>query len=297
MNRVAIRLRPGTLWPAIVQCTQTARASGVLRPIETASETVADAGLNFIVRKRSALVRKDEARSRPARFDPFLPYEEELFVADVSDSHLALLNKFNVIEHHLLIVTRSYEDQESLLGEEDFAALAACMREFDSLAFYNGGQAAGASQPHKHLQLVPLPLENASRTVPLEAVFEPVREAKGLCRLPALPFRHAFSWMGPAWFDDPWLAADELRKLYLGMLGFVALGAVPGERGARQPGPYNLLLTRDWMLLVPRSRECFGTISVNALGFAGSMFVRNDEQLQAVRQAGPMRLLTEVVPR
>ena len=48
-----------------------------------------------------------------------------MFVADVSDTHLCLLNKFNVIEHHLLIVTRKFEHQETLLTVRDFQAVLA----------------------------------------------------------------------------------------------------------------------------------------------------------------------------
>ena len=40
----------------------------------------------------------------------------------------------------------------------DFDALARGLAAIDGLAFYNGGTVAGASQPHKHLQLVPVPL-------------------------------------------------------------------------------------------------------------------------------------------
>jgi ATP adenylyltransferase len=45
---------------------------------------------------------------------------------------------------------------------------------------------------------------------------------------------------------------------------------------------------------VPRSRERFGTISINALGFAGSLFVRDEEETQDLREAGPMRALRAV---
>ena len=293
MDPSRIQLRPGTLWAALVQREQSALASGALQPIATVGEILPDAGVNFIVRKVSSLEQKERPRRSEGGSNPFLPYEKELFVADVSDSHLALLNKFNVLEHHLLIVTRSYADQEALLDEDDLAALAACMREFESLGFHNAGTQAGASQPHKHLQLVPLPMEQGGPAVPIEPLFEPVRGVKGLCRLPALPFRHAFSWMDPAWFDDAALASRELRALYLGMLAAAGLSGTT-EKSVRQSGPYNLLLTRRWMLLVPRSREHFGPVSVNALGFAGSLFVRDDEQMQAVRHAGPMKMLAGV---
>ncbi len=63
---------------------------------------------------------------------------------------------------------------------------------------------------------------------------------------------------------------------------------------AEAPLPYNLLVTREWMLLVPRSREFFGTISVNALGFAGGLLVRNGEEMKRVRDAGPMEVLRSV---
>ncbi len=62
----------------------------------------------------------------------------------------------------------------------------------------------------------------------------------------------------------------------------------------RHSAPYNLLITRRWMLLVPRTREFFAGISVNALGFAGSLFVRDKKQLAAAISHGPLRVLREV---
>ena len=58
--------------------------------------------------------------------------------------------------------------------------------------------------------------------------------------------------------------------------------------------PYNLLATRKWLLFVPRSKERFESISVNALGFAGAMFVQDREALQQVRMCGPMAVLKGV---
>ena len=159
------------------------------------------------------------------------------------------------------------------------------MREFESLGFYNAGRQAGASQPHKHLQIVPLPLERDGAALPLEAPLEPLRQVQGLCRIPAFGFRHVFSWIDPASLEP-----GALHALYLRMLSAAGLS---GDR-TRQTGPYNLVLTRRWMLLVPRSKEHFGPVSVNALGFAGSLFVRGEEQMQALRSAGPMAVLAAV---
>jgi ATP adenylyltransferase len=48
------------------------------------------------------------------------------------------------------------------------------------------------------------------------------------------------------------------------------------------------------MLLVPRSREFFEGISINSLGFAGALLVRNESQLHILTQRGPMSALKEV---
>jgi ATP adenylyltransferase len=45
------------------------------------------------------------------------------------------------------------------------------------------------------------------------------------------------------------------------------------------------------MLLVPRSQATFERVAINALAFAGAMFVRHPEQLAAVRALGPMAVL------
>jgi ATP adenylyltransferase len=129
---------------------------------------IEDGGVPFLVRQAANLARKEEASKLAAKSaadaasawrDPFSPCEEALRVGDIGERHFLLLNKFNVLAHHLLIVTKDFEPQESLVGEDDFAALFACLDRFDGLGFYNGGTVAGSSQPHKHLQIVPLPLD------------------------------------------------------------------------------------------------------------------------------------------
>lgn len=270
-----------------------------MQPIATEQTSIDDGGIRFVVRKVSSLARKELDKRQPrseqgAPRNPFLPYEQDLFVAHVSDRHVALLNKFNVIDWHLLIVTLEFERQEMLLNLDDFAALAACLREVDGLAFYNGGEAAGPSQSHKHMQLIALPLVEGSPPVPMERAFEPRPGMAAIAELSGLPFRNGLARIEAGGFDDPPRAAEILRSLYLRLLELTDIPGLPTPAGPRQSAPYNLLLTRRWMLLVPRSRDGFAGVSVNSLGFAGSLFVKNDEQLEIVTRVGPMRLLAEV---
>jgi ATP adenylyltransferase len=84
----------------------------------------------------------------------------------------------------------------------------------------------------------------------------------------------------------------ELYDAAMDAIEVVEEGAANDE--PKRMAPYNLLVTRRWMLAVPRSRERFDSISVNALGFAGSLFVRDAAEMQRLREAGPMRVLQEV---
>lgn len=288
---------------AIAARARAALASGALEPIETDETFLDDGEVRFVVRSVSSLAHKRAAGTLPkdgARPNPFAPPDAELVVGEVTPTHFGLLNKYPVVPHHLLIVTREFVDQETLLDAADFAALAACLREVDGLGFYNGGRAAGASQPHRHLQLVPLPLATGAWPVPMEAVFDQWASGGGTARLLRLPFRNAFAVLEGSLVQAP-DAGERLREQYALMMAACGLcedAANDGGRAANEPerqrGPYNLLVTRRWMLLVPRSHEHFGTVSVNALGFAGSLFVRDQSEMAMLRAAGPMKALQAV---
>jgi len=293
---------PGSLWGRLVQSTERALRSGALQPIPTEFELVEDGAARFLVRRLTQLERKKRAREEQARTavstgeepNPFLPYEEEMFVAEISETHVGLLNKFNVVDHHLLIVTREFEEQDSLLTAEDFRALWSCMAEYESLGFYNAGTISGASQRHKHLQLVPLPLAPEGPPVPTVPLLERVEYSGQIGRSPDLPFLHALGRVDPGWSAASEDAGEATRERYLALLRAVDLLDGSDPETQSWPDPYNLLVTRDWMMLIPRSEESFRSISINALGFAGSLLVWNEPQLQAVKDHGPLRILESV---
>jgi ATP adenylyltransferase len=290
-------LQPGTLWPAVCAATGQALAAGALEPFETEQSVIDEAGVRFLVRRVSSLERKiaDARRSRPqADVNPFLPYDPRMFVADIGAGHVALLNKYPVLEHHVLIVTRDYEPQRALLQPSDFAALWSAMLEYPALGFYNGGPEAGASQPHKHLQLVPLPFSPQGAAIPIETLLEPVPRSDEVIRVPSLAFRHAFCWLEPESLGAPGTAAPYLLDRYRRLLDALDIHAVEADGQVLQSMAYNLLVTRRWMLAVPRLRERIDSVFVNALGFAGSFFVRREAQMAELRRLGPMQVLAGV---
>jgi sulfate adenylyltransferase (ADP) / ATP adenylyltransferase len=303
-----VLFKPGTLWARTIEQTHQALACGALKSIATEPHFIQDQGIHFLVRVLANLVRKDAAQPRSSAasgqtFNPFLPYEQDLFVADISPTHLCLLNKYNVALHHLLLITRDFQEQEAPLTLEDFAALWACMVEFESLAFYNAGKLAGASQRHKHLQLVPLPLvsyqpvsggeSRLEATIPIAALL-PTAEfnADGIGTVPDLPFIHALSWLEASPTAPVTDVAVRLLEQYQALCSHVGVTSEPVA--AADFNAYNLLMTRQWMLVVPRRQDCFEQIAVNALGFAGALLVRNLEQMERLKTIRPMNLLKGV---
>jgi len=286
---------PGTLWHSIVRRSEHAIESGALHSIETVATLVEAGSVPFVVRQVSNVARKSRERSERTdpSADPFLPYEPDLFVADISATHIALLNKFNIVDHHIVVATRAFEEQERLLGVVDFEAWCACLAEFDGLGFYNGGRDAGASQRHKHMQIVPLPLGLDGTRVPVESLFADASSGEQVSSLPQLPFANAFTWLTPSAPEHAAHTAFERYKALLAALD-VDVETSDGSCCPRQRAPYSLLFTPRWMLLVPRTTECVEGISINALGFAGSLVVRDAAQLDTVRQLGPLEILRRV---
>src|SRR5688500_18616535 len=158
-----------------------------MHSFECALEYVQDHGVEFVLRVATRLPQGETAAGRgadlaPLPRNPFLAPDPQLVVRErLTATHRAMLNKFSVLREHLLVVTRKFREQRELLDEGDFEALAACMADAEVLAFYNGGPEAGASQPHKHLQVVTLPL-SPRHLVPMDVLLR--------TNTPSLPFRH-----------------------------------------------------------------------------------------------------------
>lgn len=75
--------------------------------------------------------------------------------------------------------------------------------------------------------------------------------------------------------------------------------AYAGERVLAAEGgycqAYNLLLTAQWMLVVPRyARDFEGLVGVNGFGFVGMLLAREEAGVEAIEQSGPLNILRSV---
>ncbi|MGD1920748.1 MAG: DUF4922 domain-containing protein [Pleurocapsa sp.] len=296
---VSSLIQPGTLWERTQQTTKLARECGTLKSIKTEYQLIEQDDICFVVRTKGNLKRKEQAKQEQnkkekktgKRCDPFLPYEPDMFVGDISSSHICLLNKFNVVDNHLLIVTRAFEEQTDLLNLADFTALCSCLQEIDGLAFFNGGKASGSSQQHKHLQLIPLPFMADVIHLPIKKAIAKIVFQDSFGLIDSFSFRHQVAKLDLSLKYSPQQAAEIMLEQYHALLDKLSLA---DDAATKQSGAYNFLATREWMLIVPRSQDSFKTIPINSLGFAGSLFVRDLHSLELLKKLTPLKLLEKV---
>lgn len=282
---------PNYLREAIAKVTISALKCSALQPIGTESFVVEQAKLKFLIRILTYLEKKETVSiERLPNFNPFLPYDPNLFVCNLSETHLCLLNKFNVLDHHLLIITRQFIDQETWLDQADFESIEWTLAQIDGLIFYNGGKKAGASQHHKHLQLVPFPLGEGFSSTLIDQLLPKELPENEIITLKKLPFKHALIPLRPNLTPNPKQGGEKSFKAYLRLLSAVGVS----YEGEKQTQAYNLLMTREWIMIILRSSEKSQGISINALGFAGALLVRNQESFEQLQAQGILNFLTQV---
>jgi len=164
-----------------------------------------------------------------------------------------------------------------------------------SLAFYNCGEFSGASQSHKHLQIIPLPDDS----LPLNACIYNARDKKPgeIFEFSELPFVHYVTLLDPQKSGRKHDAVGEyLNELYHSLLDTL-IEDLHDQSFLTDTGPpsYNFVVTHTWMMIVPRRSEKYdGSVSVNSLGFAGMLLLRSDEELEFTRKVGILKILEGV---
>ena len=267
------------------EVTAAAKTCGALLPLDTSlSHLTGERGISFELRHLLSATPK-HLRSAGPKPNPFLPWDQRLEVERINDSHVVILNKFPVQAAHMLLITQAWQPQTGWLSIKDWHALALVDLMTTGLWFFNSGPDAGASQPHRHLQLIP------------RAAGDQICAREDWFR------RRVEDRATPG--DDPLLRScrvapisstltgETLQQMYLSLAAELGLGHPSNDGQPR--GAYNLLLSRHWMAIVRRRREGIRGFSVNALGFAGSLLSTDESDRDWIQREGPEALLQAVV--
>lgn len=206
--------------------------------------------------------RKEASQETKLSRNPFLPFDQNLLVSNLNSPNYALIfNKFCVVPEHLLIITREFVDQTAEFCNDDFRIVESVLeslRETNPLAFYNSGVDAGASQAHRHFQVIP------TETVPIDAHIKSTTCFDEPFRIPLYStFIHACIRRPDSMNSSDWHfeACKKLKSFC-----------------SKDSTAFNLIWTRDWILLVPRRKEFTddNLNSLNAMAFAGYFLVMDE---------------------
>ncbi|KAL0218300.1 hypothetical protein RCL1_009148 [Eukaryota sp. TZLM3-RCL] len=243
--------------------------------------------------------------------NPFLPYHPESFISELTNEHVLLLNKFVAVDGHCLIVTKEFHPQFLPLTFSDSCAVAKCLREIDSFIYYNCGQRTGASQPHKHLQLIPLPLSREPYIYCplLEVMNRDGRQEsnEGVMKVSSFSFKHAYMRFSVS-FEDfdfanhvfdcfcrvaDFLGIEHSLSFYSKFVANISNHNDIYSNGAEDLPGYSLVITRKFIFIARRKSGKAWGISANSSAFLGSIFV-DEEGLEVVKEKGLSGILEEL---
>ncbi|KAJ3028000.1 UNVERIFIED_CONTAM: hypothetical protein HDU68_002682 [Siphonaria sp. JEL0065] len=302
----------------------TALGTGHLIFTPSTCVIISSGSINFQIRFAPSLAKKPtgglQKEKSPANkppFNPFLAPEPELLVdSTLVPTHNILLNKFSITKGHTIITTKKWESQSSLLKEGDFKAAFTLLENGNEyLGFYNCGPLSGASVPHKHMQFIPVQRGSVEDGLPIQGIMETARETVTPFQetvIPGLPYHHRASFI-PLVSEYDSAFYSNLENVYTSLVknAFADIGvdfegtlnhvisrgeevAVSAEKDGKVEVSYNVIFTREWIIVVPRRAETFEGISVNSVGFSGMLLAKREEEVEQLKIGGVERILQGV---
>tara|TARA_Y100001968_G_scaffold326149_1_gene368697 strand:- start:990 stop:1832 length:843 start_codon:yes stop_codon:yes gene_type:complete len=216
--------------------------------------------------------------------NPFLPWEKELEIETIRNNHVLILNKFPVELGHMLLITKVWKPQNGWLSIKDWEALVDVSKDTSGLWFFNNSPEAGASQPHRHLQL--LPRKQSNKLFPRQKWFNDL-----LFNLNKSNSKLSKSCMvyGLSHQNSP----KNLYNAYSNLCKSMKIG--DPHKDLKPKCSYNLLITENWIALIRRSQESYKGFSVNGLGFAGYLLVTEISDLGWLKSNSFEDILENVV--
>lgn len=308
-RRVAESATTVSLMEQIVKVHDKGFATGLVVPMATDDTRIIHAGDDagspvFIVHVRSpkgASMHSKTGKNAPKKVprDAFASFNP-LKVLDVFNTHSIVLNKFPLMKYHVVVHSLEFRPQPGHMSLSDMHATWHCVNELDGIGYFNSGPVSGASQPRRHMQVIPIQSiedkqgEMTFPPVPVEKLISKFRQARDWkyergkpFTLEDFAFQHAVSLHGGDVHQMvPSEASELLYRHYRALLAEVGLE----ENDPTQS--YNMLMTKSWMMVVPRGREKWQGVAFNSMAFSG-IIVLPVEKL-ADFTAAPLSLLRTI---
>jgi ATP adenylyltransferase len=270
-------------------------------------------GIPFQLRIIPSIAKKPvvaDQKTAAQKFNPFLPPDPHLLIQQTSDYNL-VLNKYSVVPDHFLMCSANWRNQQAPLTPSDFTLAWRLLHlvEEEFICFYNSGLKSGASQPHFHMQFIPVSgarletFDGKQYGIPISSVISNQhflkRDNSPQDTIAAFPFKHALALIQSSSFEQ---SIFEIYRTCLNRVfspeELLILDGISPDWPEMSPSwpSFNFIMTREWMLLVPRSQELHELngvkLSVNSLGFVGMILLKSHDEARALLD--PIQLLKEL---
>ncbi|EXJ93912.1 hypothetical protein A1O1_02305 [Capronia coronata CBS 617.96] len=210
----------------------------------------------------------------------------DLLITTINDTHLLVVNKFAVFRPHLLLLTvDSYQRQHLPLSLVDLKAARTFLTNTQDRFYviFNCGVNAGASRSHKHMQVLPHPdaLPPTAQGWRLFPDYDPPLVSG------SIPFVYFIRH-----FERSAVSGPELFDAYTHLL--LKCRRVLNIPDDQVECPHNVVITTKWILTIPRSKENVDCTTANSAGMMGSVWLRNEKQLEKWMAQGPAWVLSQL---
>ena len=270
-------------WEKALQKTKISINSKSLIPLNTTDITKnIYKGSDFLIREIDISKLKKNNLIGPKN-NPFKPWDEILEIDSIGNDHQLILNKYPVQLGHLLLITNEWKEQNGWIEFNDWEAIKKVNKDTSGLWFFNSGPLAGASQPHRHIQLLRRDLSEL--TCPREnwiLNFNNVNYKNERFRKNIRIKKFSKS-----------LDEENIHEIYKDLSKNLGLGDPKFDKKPRYP--YNLIFTNNWMVLIKRKSDNLYGISLNALGFAGYILITEESDINYLKRYGPEKLLENYI--
>ncbi|CAK7198809.1 hypothetical protein SEUCBS139899_001475 [Sporothrix eucalyptigena] len=292
------------------------REKGLLYYFPTEGEIVQYNGFNFEFKISTSIAKKPilaaDAPERHGKGGPFVDPDPAFVVARPGPDHVVELSMHAMLRPHYVLHTRLFAPQTDDLDLGDWAATWAVMQAIQQrgheppMMIYNCGYEGGASQGHKHVQVFTEP--NPGFTLfPAEALtLSKTADQDAIVQHPNVPFQHFVQRL-----TEP-ITPAYILKVYQRLLIRMRLAhkehvekkllditnganghknghkkSLSGTNGHNTPAlddmpasmiANNVIMTPEWMCLIPRRRGGKDGTGAGSLGMLGLLWLKNSKE-------------------
>ena len=272
------------IWSKALEISSKAVNCGAIIPLNTIKYKSSEKHCDYELRFLKSPLPKYLIDYGPKR-NPFIPWDTRLQIQSINDNHTLILNKYPVQIGHMLLITSFWKPQNGWLNEDDFEAILNVDNDTTGLWFFNSSKEAGASQPHRHFQL--LPRHYNEKICPRYEWF------CSLLNNTKDNYSEISHCISIRQRNNNNSGSSDLFSSYKSMINEMNLGEI--DIFDKPLKPYNLLITSEWISLITRKTDKSNGFSINALGFAGYFLATKRSDVNTLIKFGPERILKDVI--